>query len=84
MALADLPESDVPTLSRFAKMMTRPDGNTPEEMAKHLEEGNKGFFAYVEPIIQARRGKEGEDLITVMVCRSASKSGPHVERCDYL
>ena len=67
MALADLPESDVPTLSRFAKMMTRPEGNTPEEMAKHLEEGNKGFFAYVEPIIQARRGKEGEDLITVMV-----------------
>lgn len=67
MALADLPESDVPTLSRYAKMMTRPEGNTPEEMAKHLEEGNKGFFAYVEPIIQARRGKEGDDLITVMV-----------------
>lgn len=67
MALADLPIEDAPTLSRFAKMMTRPEGNTPEEMGAVLEAGNAGFFAYVEPIINARRGKEGDDLITVMV-----------------
>jgi len=67
MALADLPMEDVPTLCRFAKMMTRPEGNTPEEMAAVLEEGNNGFFAYVEPIINARRGTNKEDLITIMV-----------------
>lgn len=67
MALANLPLEDVPTLSRFAKMMTRPEGNTPEEMAAVLKAGNDGFFAYVEPIINARRGKDGDDLITVMV-----------------
>lgn len=67
MALADLPLEDAPTLSKFAKQMTRPEGNTPEEMAANLEAGNDGFFAYVEPIIQARRGREGDDLITVMV-----------------
>lgn len=67
MALADLPLEDAPTLSRFAKMMTRPEGDTPEEMAKVLEAGNAGFFAYVEPIIQKRRGQDGDDLITVMV-----------------
>lgn len=67
MALADLPMDDAPKLSRFATMMTRPEGNTPEEMGAVLEAGNAGFFAYVEPIINARRGKEGDDLITVMV-----------------
>lgn len=67
MALADLPLEDVPTLSRFAVMMTRPEGNTPEEMAANLEAGNAGFFAYVEPIIRARRGGQGDDLITKML-----------------
>jgi len=67
MALADLPMEDVPTLSRFARMMTRPEGQTPEEMAAVLETGNKGFFEYVEPIVDARRGKDGEDLISIMV-----------------
>ncbi|MGE4430418.1 MAG: cytochrome P450 [Sphingobium sp.] len=67
MALADLPMADVPKLSRFARMMTRPQGNTPEEMAADLEAGNDGFFAYVGPIIDARRGADGDDLITIMV-----------------
>ena len=67
MALTDLPMSDVPKLIRFAKMMTHPEGNTPEEMAAVLEEGNNGFFAYVEPIIKARRGTDKDDLISIMV-----------------
>jgi cytochrome P450 len=67
MALADLPMEDVPRLSRFAHQMTRPEGDTPEEMAATLEAGNAGFFAYVDPIIRARRGGTGDDLITVMV-----------------
>jgi len=67
MALADLPMEDVPVLSRYARMMTRPEGNTPEEMGANLDAGNKGFDAYVEPIIRARRGKGGDDLISIMV-----------------
>jgi cytochrome P450 len=67
MALADLPMQDVPTLSRFAEKMMRPKGNSPEEMAQDLDEGNRGFFAYVEPIIRARQGKTGDDLISVVV-----------------
>ena len=67
MALADLPLSDVPKLTRFAHLMTRPDGNTPAERAAVLEEGNKGFFAYVDPIVKARRGSKADDLISLMV-----------------
>lgn len=67
MALADLPLSDVPVLCEFARQMTRPEGQNPEEMAADLEAGNNGFFAYVDPIIKARRGGRGDDLITVMV-----------------
>ncbi|MBC2669526.1 cytochrome P450 [Novosphingobium piscinae] len=67
MAMADLPMSDVPKLSALAKDMTRPAGNSPEEMAATLEAANEGFFAYVDPIIRERRGKDGTDLISVMV-----------------
>lgn len=67
MALANLPMEDAAMLGRFAKMMTRPDGSTPEEMAATLDAGNKGLFEYVDPIIRARRGSTGDDLITVMV-----------------
>lgn len=67
MALADLPLEDIPVLSEFARQMTRPEGNTPEEMAADLEAGNNGFYAYVDPIIRARVGGDGDDLITLMV-----------------
>lgn len=67
LALADLPMDDVPMLALLAKEMTRPSGNTPEEQGKSLEAANKGFFAYVAPIIAARRGGTGTDLITQMV-----------------
>jgi len=67
MALADLPLEDVPLLSKFARQMTRPAGNTPEEMAADLEAGNDGFFAYVDPVIRARIGGSGDDLVTLMV-----------------
>lgn len=67
MAMAGLPMEDAPKLERFAEGMTRPSGNTPEEMAACLDAANTGFFEYVEPIINARRGGTGTDLITVMV-----------------
>ncbi len=67
MAMAGLPMSDVPMLAKFAEDMTRPAGNTPEEMAATLDAANQGFFAYVDPIIRARTGGSGTDLITIMV-----------------
>lgn len=67
MALADLPMADAAMLGHYARMMTRPEGNTPEEMAKALESGNRGLFDYVDPIIRARRGQGGDDLISVMI-----------------
>lgn len=67
MALCDLPMSDAPMLSRFAEDMTRPPGATPEEMGAALEAAQAGFDNYVEPIVDARRGGDGLDLITVMV-----------------
>lgn len=67
LALAGLPMDDVPMLNELAKEMTRPSGNTPEEQGKTLAAANKGFFDYVAPIIAARRGGTGTDLITQMV-----------------
>jgi len=67
MALCDLPMTDAPMLSRFAEDMTRPPGATPDEMAAALEAAQAGFDRYVEPIINARRGGTGNDLITIMV-----------------
>ena len=67
MALADLPLEDVPLLSRLATQMTRPEGDTPEEMAQSLDHANRGFFDYVEPVIRTRTGTSGQDLITLLV-----------------
>jgi len=67
LALAGLPMEDAPALNILANQMTRPAGNTPAEQARSLDEANKGFFAYVAPIIAARRGGSGTDLITMMV-----------------
>ena len=67
MAMAGLPLDDVPLLVRLSEDMTRPQGNTPEEVAALLDAANQGFFAYVEPVIRERIGGTGNDLITVMV-----------------
>ena len=67
MALCDLPLEDVPYLSQLARDMTRPEGRTPEEQGATLDKANKGFFSYVEPIVEERRGSDRTDLITIMV-----------------
>lgn len=67
MTMADLPMSDVPALSRFAAGMTRPEGSTPQEQAANLDAANKGFFAYLKPIIEERRGSDRADLITLTI-----------------
>ena len=67
MALTGLPMEDAPLLLRFAHTMNRPEGDTPEEMAEALGAANQGFDAYVDPVVRARRGGTGDDLITLVV-----------------
>lgn len=67
LALAGLPMDDAPMLNALAKEMTRPSGDTPEEQGRTLQVANRGFFDYVAPIIAARRGGTGTDLISMMV-----------------
>lgn len=67
MALAGLPLEDVPRLLEITSQITRPSGNTPEEMGASLDSAIRSLHNYVYPIIRERRGQEGDDLITVMV-----------------
>ena len=67
MALADLPMVDADRLKVLAQQMTRPDGTTPAEMAVSLDNANQGFFDYLRPIIEERRGGTGSDMITMMI-----------------
>lgn len=67
LALCDLPIEDAPRLAQLAEHMTRAPGNTPAEQAAALDAANRGFFDYVQPIIEARRGGDGDDLITLML-----------------
>jgi cytochrome P450 len=67
LAIAGLPMDDAAKLNALAKEMTRPSGNTPEEQGNSLRTANKGFFDYVAPLIEERRGGTGTDLITQMV-----------------
>ena len=67
MTLADLPLEDAPRLKALAVKMTRAEGNTPEEMAASLDQASKGFYEYVSPIIDARFGKDGTDIISMAI-----------------
>jgi cytochrome P450 len=66
MALAGLPVEDIPELLSYAHRMTRPEGDTPEEVAADLAAGNNGFLAYADKVIRARRGKGGTDLMSMI------------------
>lgn len=67
MMMADLPMADAPRLRALAGAMTRPDGTTPDEMAVALDAANRGFFDYVSPIIDARQGSDGTDIISLSI-----------------
>ncbi len=78
MTMADLPMEDSPRLRALASGMTRPGGNSPEEMAANLDRANKGFFDYVGPIIDERRDKPGTDIISL--CVNTDINGAPMER----
>lgn len=67
MSMVDLPLTDAPILMHYATQILRPAGTTGSEMAKSLEAAIKGFYAYLDPILNERRGKDGADMISSVI-----------------
>jgi camphor 5-monooxygenase len=61
MRLVALPMEDMPKLKFLADQFTRPDGTLT------YPEVTKLFHEYLAPLIQARRGTEGQDMLTKMI-----------------
>lgn len=61
MQVVDLPVEDLPKLKHLADQFTRPDGSLTYAEVKVL------FAEYILPVIAARRGGEGRDLISKMI-----------------
>lgn len=61
MGIVDLPVEDALLLKSFADQTTRPDGTMT------YEEALQGLNAYLEPVIEARRGGRGDDLLSKIV-----------------
>ena len=61
MQIVDLPLSDLPKLKYLADQFTRPDGSLTYPEVGQL------FRDYIEPIIGARRGADGEDMLSRMI-----------------
>lgn len=61
MRIIDLPTDDAPRLKFLADQTIRPDGQMTYEQAL------QGLYDYLEPHIQARRGGDGEDMLSRIV-----------------
>jgi camphor 5-monooxygenase len=61
MQIVDLPMADMPKLKHLADQFTRPDGSLTYPEVSRL------FRDYINPVISARRGGAGTDMITRMV-----------------
>lgn len=58
MSLVDIPMGDADSIRLWAECMTRP--NPPMS----FEDAKRAFYAYLDPIITARRAAPGDDLIS--------------------
>jgi len=61
MQIVDLPIEDLPKLKHLADQFTRPDGSLTYPEVSQL------FRDYLTPVIAARRGADGQDMISRMV-----------------
>ncbi len=61
MELVDLPLGDLPRLKYLADQFTRPDGSI------ELHEVTRLFQEYLAPVIQARRGRGGSDMLSRII-----------------
>lgn len=67
MSMVDLPLADAPILMHYATQILRPAGTTGAEMAVSLEAAIKGFYDYLDPVLNERRGKDGTDMISSVI-----------------
>ena len=61
MQVVDLPESDMPRLKYLADQFTRPDGSLAFPEVRRL------FHEYIAPLVAARRGGAGTDMLSRMI-----------------
>lgn len=61
MQIVALPAADMPRLKYLADQFTRPDGSM------EFKDVRRNFQAYIAPIIQARRGGDGTDMLSRMI-----------------
>jgi len=61
MKIVDLPLEDMPRLKYLADQFTRPDGSM------EFKDVRKHFHAYIDLIIQQRRGRDGTDMLSRMI-----------------
>jgi camphor 5-monooxygenase len=76
MALVGIPMADAEKISLWAQCMTRPDPPMP------FEDARAAFFAYLDPILAARREHPGEDLLSEVV--GADIGGRRLDREEAL
>ncbi|NLR39700.1 cytochrome P450 [Novosphingobium sp. ERW19] len=61
MALVGIDAAEAPKIRHWAECMTRPGMDMTFDQAKAV------FFDYVGPLVDARRGSKGEDMISAMI-----------------
>jgi cytochrome P450 len=67
MTMVDLPMTDVPVLVGLAHQIVRPTGDTEAEKAASMQAAFRGYYEYLDPILHARRGTQGDDMISIIV-----------------
>jgi cytochrome P450 len=82
MKMVDLPMKDAPLLKHYATQILRPDGETGAEMADSVEKAVQGFYAYLDPIIDERRGNGGVDMISIVI--NSEIDGNPIPKADAL
>lgn len=79
MEIMDLPQKDGPVLKAHASQILRPDGETADEMADSVHRAIREFYAYLEPILEERWGKPGNDGVAT-VANSAFNDQPMMKK----
>lgn len=82
MKMVDLPMKDAPLLKHYATQILRPDGANGAEMAESVDKAVRGFYAYLDPVIDARLGGDGTDMITRVV--NSQVHGQLITKADAL
>ena len=61
MSLVDLPQADVGRIKLWTDQIVHPDGSMPYEEAK------RHIYEYLRPVIDARLGGDGTDMLSVII-----------------